>query len=73
MSVERRTPARTVSNVSPRFVGRESSRFGGSGLPVNSSWTDIVACLRQTASSWTYCQFRVKLVDWYEVAYGWNS
>jgi len=51
-SEDRRTPDLTVSKVSCRFCGRLSSSPGGSVLPTNSSWTLIVACLRQTASSW---------------------
>jgi len=49
-----------VSKVSWRFWGRESSRFGGRDLPVNSSWTEMVACLRQTASSCTVEQSLAK-------------
>lgn len=48
----RRTPERTVSNRSGRVFGSESSSSAGSVLPVNSSWTERLACLRQTASSY---------------------
>jgi hypothetical protein len=51
-SAERRTPERTVSKVSCKFCGSESSRVGGRERPMNSSCTEMVACLRQTASSW---------------------
>jgi hypothetical protein len=51
-SADRRTPERTVSKSSGSVLGSESSRSGGSGLPVNSSWTEIVACFLQTASSY---------------------
>jgi len=50
-SAERLTPERTVSNSSGSVLGRESSKSGGSGLPVNSSWTEMVACFLQTANS----------------------
>lgn len=43
-----------MSNVSFRFEGNESSRSGGNDFPTNSSWTDIVACLRQTDSSYIH-------------------
>jgi hypothetical protein len=52
VSALRRTPARTVSQSSGRVFGRESSRSAGRVLPVNSSCTDRLACLRHTESSY---------------------
>ena len=57
VSALRRTPARTVSNKSGNVFGSESSRSGGSGLPVNSSWTERLACFRQTASSYSWSEY----------------
>lgn len=57
VSALRRTPDRTVSNNSGSVFGSESSRSAGRGLPVNSSWTERLACLRQTASSCTELEY----------------
>lgn len=72
-SALRLTPARVRLKSSSRVGGRESSRPGGKERPVNSSCTEMVACLRQTESSWgSECQL-VLSSNKDGTAHGWDG